>query len=171
MSLDAATLISIATRIPDLVEGFTTKWGHDDCEAPTSYSDIKVDVGEIVKGFLDPLKDGFQLADFLAMKQPIMEGICLGLNVLKIANHPDQLEDGDDSPTKWGMANEAFGDLTDNFDPEVDFTFPWYAKPLEGFAEEMADKLIIKLIRDGSPLILECGLLAARAKWPEKFAA
>ncbi len=111
--------------------------------------------------------DGFQLADVLVMHQPALELLTASASVLRLPNHPDDLPEGADpetTPTKWLVATRAYGRLLDGWDPEVDYTFPWWLKPVEHTAEEATDALLIGTARTLVPLWLEVALLAAREK-------
>lgn len=171
--MNAATIITIAKGVVDIAAPIIKEWRESPKASVTELTAVEGRFLEAARKLLEPImEDGFQVGDLFRIQQPAMELFTLVAGSLDLPDHPSDLEElglPADHPTKWGTVLKVYQRILDNWDPEVDFTFSWWAKPVEGIAEEAADDIIVKTAREIAPDILEQGLLSARAKWPEYF--
>ena len=158
--MDLSKVMSILSVAKDIGGAIATDWKG---KAPASFDEFTGDVDKIIQGVMDPLKDGFQFTDLFAMKDPVMAAIMCATGAM------DLPESSEDSAvlTKQSMAVMAYTRLIDNFDPDIDFTFPWWASWAEGWAEEAVDKVITSALRDLGPLVVEHVYALAAAKFPK----
>ena len=150
--MDLAKILKVVELIGPVVEPMLDKWRG---QAPTGIDDIAEDIDSVMSGLLEPFKDGFQVHDIIALKDPVMTAIMCITGVMEL-----------EGSGKKDLAIAAYNRVVDNFDPEVDFDFPWWASWAENWAEEAVDKILVTAVRDLGPALVEFVYTKAAAKFP-----
>ena len=93
---------------------------------------------------LEPFKNGAQWGDMLAMKEPVMRALVLAVDGMSMPGGE-----------KAELVAAVYNEWLDHFDPEVDFSLPFWLKWAEHGIEETVDAAIVLALRYGVPALVE----------------